>query len=749
MLTTILRKRPLAAALAFFLITDFFIQYLRPTPILLILILLPFVCLLILLLAKSAKHADLKSCRTAISLILAALLLGATLGGINNAEHQKIKNSFQETELTAIFKTKSIQVYDEITVVKGILIPENEENAYKTILYFFGDTLILLENDRYVPLEEGDVIKGCFQLSYIEGNTLNELSSYADGYTLTGSYQHSAELVEKGTRIFSLKTALSELFDNTLSPSAAAVMKSLLLADKSTLSQNVKENFSALGISHLFAVSGLHLTVLIGMFAWLFSYCSIGKRRRYLILTAIILLYAVLTDFTPSLLRAGGMLLLFYLSEFIGRHRDPVTSLFAATACITLVSRRAILDVGLLLSFLATFGILTLAAPVLHAIFQRYRIDDTMQFTKRLTRRITRAFISASILTLAANAFILPLLLLVSGSVFVLAPLSNLIFAPLFTLLLYLIPIFLLTCKIPLAGGIVTLLVEMLSNGILSLSYLAVPLKHFTFSLDYRFVPYLTALVAAVAIPFLFFNKKKLALVVLSSVFLLIPLGAAIDTLSLQNVESVSYLSDGTNDLVFIEYETRRLAIVFSYSDSFVKNTIGNGKLTSPSVKCDTLMLANPSEKQTLLIYGLWEAGLIKHLILPQNDDSTDSLTYFAEKLGITVTRYAAGDTVIYNGIAIETHAATTNDTYALSIALKDKTLLYIRENAPNDFDIRFGILKKHHDVLIRGAYGSEMKGSLIPLANEIWEYEPKGYLPAQDSQNYYYGNRAARTKRE
>lgn len=748
-LTKLLQKRPLATALSLFLLTNFLIQYLSPKPLFLAGITLLLVGLFALLLILSAKRQTLKPYRTAIALILSAFLLAATLGGINNAEQRRIENAYQEIEINATFKVQSIQKHEAVTVVKGKLTPDGEDTAYKTLLYFFDDTLILLENDRYLPLEEGDIFTGYFRLSAIEKGTLDELSSYADGYTLSGSYLHSAELTARNENRFSLKQTISELFEEKLSDGASSVMKSLLLADKSALSPSVKENFASLGISHLFAVSGLHLTILVGMFAHLFTRLSIGKRHRYFLLTMVILLYAVLTDFTPSLLRAGGMLLLFYLSDFIGRLRDPITALFTATTVITLISRRAILDAGLLLSFLATLGILTLGSPVLQAALRKCRTNDDMGMPRRILQKALRALVSASILTLSAVAFTMPLMLMLSGSLFLFAPLSNLIFAPLFTLILYLMPLFLITCQIPLIGGVTALLVELISSLILSLSYLALPLDFFNLSLDYRFAPYLILLIAAVSLPFLFSDRKKIALIILSSVLVFMPLGAVIDTLSLRNTESISYLSDGKNDLLFLEYQTSRLTIAFSYSDSFVKRSIDSGKLTSPSVKNDTLMLPDPTLNDTLLIYELWDHEYLEHLIVPHNHTATDALEAFAKGLGISVTRYRPNDTLVYNGIAIKTHASTTKSTYALSISLQKKTLLYIRENAPNDFDIRFGVLSEKHDILIRGAYGSDMKGSLIPFADEIWEYEQKGYIPAREGQDRHFGNRATRSKRE
>ena len=749
-LSNLLEKRPLAASLSLFLAANFLIQFLRPSLFLLLLIILPTAAVCLYLFVLSFRRRGFSPYRTALILLLSALMLALAVGGGNNAERQTLKRTFRDTEIAATFRTERIRETNGATLVTGTLTPENENHSYKTRLTFFdGDTLLILENDRYLPLAEGDVFTGYFKLSATDGNTLEELSSYADGYRLEGSYLHSAELIEHKAYDLSIRSRLAELLDTSLSESAAAITKALLLGDKNGLSPTVKSSFSTLGVSHLFAVSGLHLTVTVGLLAYLLARLSISKKLRYPLLVGVILFYAFLTDFTPSLLRAGGMLLLFYLSDFVGRSRDSVTALLAATATITLISRSAILDVGLLLSFLATLGILTVGLPTLSQARPKHRVDEDMGVVKRLCLRLVQALLPTTLLTLSAITFLLPIQLLLSGSMFLLAPLSNLLFTPLFTLALYLIPLFLLTCQIPLVGGIVILGIELITQAILSLSHLAAPLTIFNLSLEYRFAPYLILAILAVTVAFLLGDRKKLALLTLSSLLVLMPIGATIDTLALQNTENVGYLSDGTNDLLLVEYERNRLVIAFSYSDSFITKGVDSGRLTSPAVSSDTLMLPEPTETETPLIDELWQTGSLSHLILPQNSTATESLATYAEGLGIKVTLYTPNDTLVYNGITVRTHASTAEKTYAISITLQSKSVLYIRENAPNDFDIRFGVLSEQHSILIRGAYGGEMKGSLSVLADEIWEYESKGYVSVKKGQTRRLGERAISEKRK
>lgn len=748
MINQLFQKRPLPVALAIYLLSAFLIQYLLPPVLFFILILATLILLLALSFIKAPIFHRLRPYQTLLFLLVFVLALSSLIGFSLNARRQKCENAFFETEVFATFRVKTITEYDGMTLASGTITPEGSDDSYMTRLYFFGETLLVTDGERYLPLQEGDNLYGCFSLSAVTGKTLGDLQVYADGYELSGSYLHSAELRGKNEVVFSLQKPLSRLLEENLSSYGKGMMKALLLADTKELSPKIKENFQVLGISHLLAVSGLHLTILIGLVAYALTRLSLDRRIAYPILAALVLTYAVITDFTPSLLRAGGMLLLFYLSGFAKRQRDSVSALFASTSLIVTLSPRAILDIGLVFSFLATLGILILATPLMNAILKSPFWQNSSGI-RHLLKVPLKALISASVMTLSATAFILPILTLAEGAVFLMAPLSNLLFAPIFTLLLYLLPIFLLTAAIPVLGEIVSLLIELLSLITASLSYLADIFKPFSLSLGYAFIPYLILLLFAIALPLLLYKKRAAAFLVLASFIVLAPLGIVIDDTKLTSRESVSFVSNGKNDLLFVEYEKNRLAVVFSASTNFTQNAIKNSSLSSPSVTLDTLFLPNPTNSQAILIYELWENGMLKHLILPKEHKNTAYLESFSKSLGIDVVTYASNEAIVYNGIAMTPHRSSTGTTPALSVKTYHRELLYLQENAPNDFDIRFGVMRREFDTVVLGTYGGEPKGSLRLLADEVWEYERRSYIVPQKSQTYRYGNRIMTDKRE
>ncbi len=139
--------------------------------------------------------------------------------------------------------------------------------------------------------------------------------------------------------------------------------QALVLGDSRRVPPDWKTGLRRAGLSHLLAVSGLHVGLILGGFWWLFG----GRSTR---LTAfgsvtVLVLYACLVGPRPSLLRAALMALLVVLALLLDRPPQALNSLCAALIVILSFDPQAAFDLGFQLSFLATAGILLLAPRLL------------------------------------------------------------------------------------------------------------------------------------------------------------------------------------------------------------------------------------------------------------------------------------------------------------------------------------------------------------------------------------------------
>ena len=126
------------------------------------------------------------------------------------------------------------------------------------------------------------------------------------------------------------------------------------------------------------------------------------------------------TCFVPSVTRSGFMCLLCLAAPLLSRRADPLNSLCAAGLLICLASPYAAADVGLLLSFFATLGLIVCTGPVARFLNGRF---DRVRALSPLARGVNGVLATST----GATLFTLPIILLSFGTVSVVAPLANLL----------------------------------------------------------------------------------------------------------------------------------------------------------------------------------------------------------------------------------------------------------------------------------------------------------------------------------
>lgn len=248
-----------------------------------------------------------------------------------------------------------------------------------------GDSMQQLEGRIYLyvsrdsvhaPYKYGDVLgiqKGYFEISAPSNPSefdyrrfLERQGVFAQAFIKTGEavyLSHApASLVralayrlrERGTHL--IKRFLSEEREQ-------AIALALLLGVKDYLDTSLKEAYSAAGAMHVLAVSGLHVGIVYLLLKILLSRARKHRAGRYLfavITLSIIWLYALVTGFSPSVIRAATMFSVVILAEVANRRTNIYNSLGIAAFILILYDPRIIYAVGFQLSFAAVLGIVTI-----------------------------------------------------------------------------------------------------------------------------------------------------------------------------------------------------------------------------------------------------------------------------------------------------------------------------------------------------------------------------------------------------
>ena len=185
----------------------------------------------------------------------------------------------------------------------------------------------------------------------------------AVGYIGRASSYEAAGLSKKTMRlsIAKLRARFSEQIDRLYPEETAAMVKAVLYCDKRELDEEVSRRYRSLGIAHILAVSGLHISVFGGLLAWLFR----AFLRRPLAETAAaftLLAYGTLTGFPISCARAIIMFLLYAVGRAFGRTPDRVTNVTVTAALFVLCRPVIVLQQGFVLSFACAYIILRISA---------------------------------------------------------------------------------------------------------------------------------------------------------------------------------------------------------------------------------------------------------------------------------------------------------------------------------------------------------------------------------------------------
>lgn len=195
----------------------------------------------------------------------------------------------------------------------------------------------------------------------------------------------------------------------------------LLTGDRSELSYGQKNDLSLSGLSHVVAVSGMHISLLISLVMFFFR----GRRGLAAAICIVVMtFFAAMLGFTPSVNRAVIMNSLLLLAPLFRRENDSLTSLSFALWVNLLMNPWAIANVSLQLSFGAMVGIFVFAPYFRRGLLRLFHGD---QKEKTLLSRLGRTAAAALSTSLGATVSTAPFVAYHFGIVCLISPLTNLL----------------------------------------------------------------------------------------------------------------------------------------------------------------------------------------------------------------------------------------------------------------------------------------------------------------------------------
>lgn len=308
--------------------------------------------------------------------------------------------------------------------------------------YDYGDFLEIKGE-----LEAPPLIEGFDYTAYLARYDIYSVMYYPQVEKVSGTLTRPQSVY---LTLINFKQYLKSLLDLNLPEPEAGLADALLLGYRRTVDREDLDIFARVGLSHLIAISGSHITILSAMIINFFLALGFSRRRSLLIIFFFLGLYPLLTGLAASAVRSAVMGALAFGAVYYQRLSSLLRALIFAAVLMLLFNARLLRnDIGFQLSFLAILGIIYLY-PIGEKATRRL-VDKTRLKSK--AKNILKTIFDTINLTLVAQIVILPIALINFEQLSLIAPLANVLvlwtFAPLLAALI--IGIF-ITALIPAAG---------------------------------------------------------------------------------------------------------------------------------------------------------------------------------------------------------------------------------------------------------------------------------------------------------
>lgn len=510
----------------------------------------------------------------------------------------------------SLFTLKDLYVYNNIVKLDNqfhnitATIKDIEQNAsnkfsYKLLVTNIDNSNVknintILYTDQFIDADLYDTIS--LNVKFFKptnNNSFNAIDYYKskDIFVLSSHYNNGDKqdiIVTPNNKkpimyyIKSYNTYLSKIINNNFNINTSSIIDSMVLGNSSNIPEDIKSIYSDTSTSHIFAISGLHISVL-SLFI-----LKLTKKRMFIIrvLSPIIpvIFYIFLSGGHLSTIRSGIMLLILILSKLSLRKPDLINMLFFTGFIIVLSNVYAIMDIGFCMSFLATLGIVVLSDRLIKFLILQCNLTFLNMF----------ALQSLSV-CISANVFLIPFWVYTFKTINLLAPITNLIICILPPIILILSFLYVIICPF-LPHSFINYLINILvsiQNGLIDILS---NFKYLTIGLDYDIFNFWFLASLFVLIVFLLFKniitiKLKYVCIFIITTFLLSNIYIIIN----KNITPYLYtIGDGnTSNIIICDKNTT--TVISTSDDDYIDSMTANFLKGKGINKIENLILTYPN----------------------------------------------------------------------------------------------------------------------------------------------------------
>lgn len=349
--------------------------------------------------------------------------------------------------------------------VEKINVDEKEYNVKNIRLNIYIKNL-----DKY-DIMQGDYIKvvGKFDtVSYYKNFGTFNYKEYMKRKNIYGNIQCSnlTSIRKRNNKItyirFQIINYIKQKIKDNINTENNGLLTGILIGDKGEISDETIEEFKNSNLSHILAVSGTHISILITLFSLLLDKIIKSYKIKNTIIIILLIFFLFIVGNTPSVLRAVIMSCLVIISKLVYRKSNNINNLFLSAFVILIINPYYLFDLGFQLSFLATLGIILFVKIFENTI--SYIVKQNKTEDKNLKLKICKYIINIIIVSISANLLIIPIVLYNTNNISFNFVISNIIISPLIFILEMLGIIFLFLPNISILNHFIEIVLYLIAN---------------------------------------------------------------------------------------------------------------------------------------------------------------------------------------------------------------------------------------------------------------------------------------------
>ena len=325
-------------------------------------------------------------------------VISNTIVILKNTKFNNLYKDIENVEIIGIVKElKSQGIYKDVYKIK-VLSLNNSKDYYNTHLY------INVNKKNDIQYGTKVIIKGKYKEPQSARNYGGlDYKQYLKMFDIYGTINvNSLEKIYNtkwnfGKVINDIRQSIKNNARNLLDEKTYSIYMGIILGDTSEIDENTKEIFRNSNMAHILAVSGMHISyIIVGITVILNK--ILGRKMSNMVAILVLLLYCIITGFSPSIIRASTMGIMVLLSKLIHRKNDIWLSIAISLFIILIYNPYLIMDVGLQFSYAGTLGIMLFNKNVL-------KILNKSKENKSIIKQIISISISAQVFILPLSIF--------------------------------------------------------------------------------------------------------------------------------------------------------------------------------------------------------------------------------------------------------------------------------------------------------------------------------------------------------